>query len=136
MCKLKNNINSKKCPQTWNESHNLYIHVCSMSDSLTFYFPYLIKQLSFVILIKSFIWVYWFMITFPHLKYALSEFFNSKVWKIFKLMNPIISICVNYSLLIECIQEGNMFTGARSRMLFTYLTMRIWTSLLDLLSFF
>ena len=51
-------------------------------------------------------------------------------------MNPIISIYVNYSLLIECIQEGNMFTGARSRMLFAYLTMRIWTSLLDLLSFF
>lgn len=51
-------------------------------------------------------------------------------------MNPIISIYVNYSLLIECIQEGNMFTGAMSRMLFAYLTMRIWTSLLDLLSFF
>ena len=41
------------------------------------------QTIKFVILIKSFIWVYWFMITFPHLKYALSEFFNSEVWKIF-----------------------------------------------------
>lgn len=41
------------------------------------------QTIKFVILIKSFIWVYWFMITFPHLKYALSEFFNSKIWKIF-----------------------------------------------------